>query len=333
MKAFLKTCCIIVLFLLGFGIALTVAGCALGGADKVSEVVKDVTGGKVDIGLDPSGDFMGVKVGDITSDDVIDKVKGIMDNKVYDIEDFGSMYDNAQTTFTGDVEKFNISANGIDRLELDLGGCTMNLITSSDQDFAIDAKNVDKLQAYVKNDTLHVISTKNGSIKGAEIKKSVINLYVPEDISFDEVKIELGAGALKVDAIDGDKIEIKLGAGEAQVKSLGCDKLEVKMGAGSVKIEDAAVKKLEANVGAGSFFYEGAVNGDVKLDCSAGSTEVKLTNKEKEFDQKIECSAGSVKVGSKTYAGLSKTEKIDNKADADLEIKCSAGSVRVSFNN
>ena len=333
MKAFMKTCCIIVLFLLGFGIALTVAGCALGGADKVSEVVKDVTGGKVDVSLDPRGDFVGVTVGNLSSDDVIEKVKGILDSKVYDIDDYGSMYDKDQATYGGDVEKFTFPEEDVEKLKIDLGGCTLNVIYTSENEFAVDAKNVDKMQAYVKGDTLHVISTRSGSIKGAEIKKSVVNLYVPKDASFDEAEIEMGAGVLHVDSLEAEKLKVELGAGEAQLKNLSCEKLEVKVAAGSIKFLDAISKKLEVKIGAGSFFYEGAVDGDVKVSCSAGSTELKLTNKEEDFDQMIECSAGSVKVGSRTYSGLSKTQKIDNDADADLEIKCSAGGVQVSFGN
>lgn len=318
------------MFLLGFGIAMTVAGCALGGADKVSEVVKDVTGGKVDIGLGEDG-FTGIKVGDVTSDDVIGKFKVIVDSKVYDLDDFGSMYDDKQETLKGDVEKFTISAKKVDKLELDLGGCTLNWITTSDSDFAIEGKNVDKMQAYVKGDTLHVISTKNGSITGSEIKKSVIDLYVPKDLDLDDIKIELGAGIIIADELSADDVTVELGAGEAQIKKVNCKDFEVKVGAGALKFDDGSVKKFKVKVGAGSFIFKGKIEGDAKVDCSAGSVELKLKNDDKDFDYQIDCAAGSVKVGDKRYSGLTKSDKIDNNADADFEIKCAAGSVQVDF--
>ena len=57
MKNFMRTCGIIALFLFGFGLALTVAGVALGGVDKVSSVVREVTDGKFDLNLGENGNF------------------------------------------------------------------------------------------------------------------------------------------------------------------------------------------------------------------------------------------------------------------------------------
>ena len=190
---------------------------------------------------------------------------------------------------------------------------------------------MDKLQAYVDGDTLHLVSTKNGSITGSDIKKTEIILYVPADFAFDKAKLDLGAGALKAETIVAKKIEFKLGAGDVEVKTLDCDDLELKVGAGSVRIKDASVGKAKSEVGAGSIEINGSIDGDAEFSCAAGNIDITLTNDYNDFDYKVDCSAGNVQLGDKKYTGLNKSAKIDNDAKNDMEIKCKAGNVKVVF--
>ena len=330
MKNFMRTCGIIALILFGLGMALTVAGCALGGADKVSSVVSDVTGGKFEVNLGGDGNYS-LQLGDISTNEVKEALKGILDNKIYNMDDFGSLFDSNQETKQGTVEKYQVSSAGVEELKLDLGGCVFTMEESEDDDFWVEARNVDKLQAYVDGDTLHLVSTKNGSIKGSDIKKTEVILYVPADFVFDKAKLDLGAGVLKADTFAAEKIEFKLGAGEVEVNHLDCDALELKVGAGSVRIKDASIGKVKSEVGAGSIEINGSVNGDAEFSCSAGNIDIALSNDYNDFDYKVDCSAGNVQLGEKKYTGLNKSEKIDNDAKNDMEIKCMAGNVKVVF--
>ena len=330
MKNFMRTCGIIALILFGLGMALTVAGCALGGADKVSSVVSDVTGGKFEVNLGGDGNYS-LQLGDISTDEVKEALKGILDNKIYNMDDFGSLFDNNQETKQGTVEKYQVSSAGVEELKLDLGGCVFAMEESEDDDFWVEARNVDKLQAYVDGDTLHLVSTKNGSIKGSDIKKTEVILYVPADFVFDKAKLDLGAGVLKAETFAAEKIEFKLGAGEVEVNHLDCDALELKVGAGSVRIKDASIGKVKSEVGAGSIEINGSIDGDAEFSCSAGNIDIALSNDYNDFDYKVDCSAGNVQLGDKKYTGLNKSEKIDNDAKNDMEIKCMAGNVKVVF--
>jgi hypothetical protein len=331
MKSFMKGCGIVALFLLGAGLALTIAGCALGGPQQITSVVKDVTGGKVDINFD-SIDNWGINVGGVSSDDIKDVLKGIADNKIYDMDDFGSLFSEGQKTLTGDVEKFCIESAGVEKLRFDIGGCEMTIKESDDDNFWVEAKNVQKFQAYVDDNTLRIVNTsKEKSLSGLNIKNVKITLYVPGDFACEKAEIELGAGILQSAGFVAEKAEFKIGAGELKLGSMDCDEVEIEVGAGNVEISNANVDKLDVKIGAGNMSFDGTVYKDAKVKCSLGNMNVKLKNEFEDFNYKVECALGNIKLNGKQYSGLAKEEKIDNSADQDMKLECATGNIEVMF--
>ena len=332
MKGFIKGCGIVVLFLLGAGLALTIAGCALGGPQQITNVVRDVTDGKVNINLDPSGDNWGINIGGVSSDDVKDALKGIMDNKIYDMDDFGSLFNNGKETLSGDVEKYRIDASDIEKLRLDIGGCELTIKESEDDDFWAEAKNVQKFQTYVDGNTLRVVNTsKEKNLTGLNIKNMKITLYVPSDFVCEKAEVELGAGILLSEGFVAKKAEFKIGAGELKLGSMDCDDVEIEVGAGNVEIARANLDKLEVKIGAGNMSLEGSIHKDAKVKCSLGNINLKLKNAFDDFDYRVECAAGNINLNGKQYTGLAKEEKIDNEADQDMKLECAAGNIEVMF--
>ncbi|MBR4608099.1 MAG: DUF4097 family beta strand repeat protein [Lachnospiraceae bacterium] len=330
MKGFIKGCGIIVLFLLGAGLALTIAGCALGGPQQITNVVRDVTDGKVDINLDSNN--WGINIGGVSSDDVKDALKGIMDNKIYNMDDFGSVFNNGKETLSGDVEKYSIDAAGVEKLRLDIGGCELTIKESDDDNFWVEAKNVQKFQAYVDGETLRVVNTsKEKSLTGLNIKNVKITLYLPTDFTCEKAEVELGAGILLSDSFVAEKAEFKIGAGELKLGSMDCDEMEIEVGAGNVEISNANVDKLNVKIGAGNMSFDGTVYKDAKVKCSLGNINLKLKNEFEDFNYKVECALGNIKLNGKQYSGLAKEEKIDHGADQDMKLECATGNIEVMF--
>ncbi|MCR5460350.1 MAG: DUF4097 domain-containing protein [Acetatifactor sp.] len=312
MKSFVKGCAIAALFLFGLGMTMVIAGCALGGVDETNKIVQEVK--------------------DKIPADVKEKVQGILDSKIYSIDDFGGVFKDGEKTLEGDVKKFSLSADGVEKIKLDIGGCEVTILDSEDDDFWVEAKNVQKFQAYVDGETLHVVNTsKEKTISGLNIKNVKITLYVPEGLVFDKAEIELGAGIIHSDAFAAKKAEIKIGAGDLQLKSMDSDDVKIQIGAGNVEIGDASIDKLECKVGAGNFTLKGELHDDVKVDCAMGNISLDLKNAYKDFDYEVKCSAGNIDLNGKKYTGLSKEEKIDNDAEHEMKLECSVGNVDVSF--
>ncbi len=332
MKKFIKGCLCVALFFLGAGLALAIAGCALGGADQVSSVVQSVTGGKVNVNLDPSSESFGINVGGFSTDDVKNAFVGILDNKIYNIEDYGTIYDDGEEILTGNVEKHLLSTGDVDKLRIDVAGCELKLVRSEDEGFWIEAKEVSQLQAYVKEDVLRIISTlKNKTISGADIKKSVITLYIPEEYCFEEAEVELGAGIFRTEELYAKQLKLEVGAGQAITEKVICDECKVEIGAGDGTFTDAELGKLDCEVGAGNLSLKGVLNEDVKVSCAMGNIDLKLSNKVTDFDYKIECAAGNVDLDGRKYSGLANSQKIDNDAGREMKLECSVGNVTVRF--
>jgi len=181
MKGFIKGCLIAALILVGAGLALTISGVILTDADQVARSVDSVTGGKVNFDIDPSDGRFEIAFGDYSTADLRNAVGKILDHRIYDVADDGDIYDEAQELFSGDVESQCFPGADVQRLDLDAGGCSIQVLLSEDANYYVAAKSIEKLQAYVSGETLYVKSTRSGKLSGEEIKNAVILLYVPEE--------------------------------------------------------------------------------------------------------------------------------------------------------
>jgi len=143
-------------------------------------------------------------------------------------------------------------------------------------------------------------------------EKMVIDVYVPEGMVFESVKLELDAGKIIADCLNT------------------AQKLEVDVDAGSVEIDSYTAKFIEADVDAGSAkFYGGSFSKSAELSCDAGSIEFNFEGAEDSVNYVLEASAGSIKINGEKYQGLSYEQKIDHHADRTLKAEISAGSIEI----
>ena len=139
MKSFVKTRGILGMLVMGVGVLMVTAGCAVGGVDEAGRAVKEAAE-------------------KIPVDNIKNTVKGILDNKIYNIDDFGTVFKEGEKILEGDVEKTVLESEGVKKLRLDVGGCEVTFVPSEDEDFWVEAENVQKFQAYVDGEELHVIN-------------------------------------------------------------------------------------------------------------------------------------------------------------------------------
>ena len=324
MKGFIKGCLITALVLLGAGVALTISGVFLTDKEQVAKSVETVTGGRVTVDLDPSDGTFGITAGDYSTDDLKNALGSILDNKIYDLNDYGTVYEAYEETLSGDAF-LNFEKDGVQNLKLDVGGCTLQVLNAEDDRFSVKANHVDKLQSYVKGDTLYLKSTRSGKISGLDIKTSEIILYVPDDFGFEEADMEVGAGLMNLTRLQAKKASIDL------IGKCTSEDLSVKVGAGDLTINEMNVKELNCKVGAGNLKLTGELKGNAKAECSMGNITLNLSNKMSDFNYKLESSMGNIDLGSEKYSGLAAEKKIDNDAPYTVKLECSMGNIDVNF--
>lgn len=320
MKKFMKVCAIIALILVLVGLALGIAGSTVKGRNTISEVVDNVTGGRVRINLNPEERNWGITIGD----DIFDS----LDEVNYDIRDSVS-FDSNYPVLNGNIGKYALEGTVAD-MEIEAGGCSFRVRKSGDDSFYVEAEGAGKFQAYVEEETLY-IKTTTGSKQWSEISGSKVTLYVPANYIFGEIKINLGAGVLEFPNLHAENAALEVGAGQIEADGAEVQRLEINVGMGQIELTDMNVTDLTAEVGMGEFVAEGALNGNVDAECSMGNLELRIAGQQEDFNYELSGAMGSLTLDGKSYSGFSQEKSIDNGAAKRMELDCSMGNVTVKF--
>ncbi len=88
---------------------------------------------------------------------------------------------------------------------------------------------------------------------------------------------------------------------------------------------------MDIELGMGSFNYTGSLAGDMNLECSMGSANIKLANDIKDYNFKCDVSAGTIKYGNEKITNASVDKEVNNGSKSTIDIDCSMGTVVVDF--
>ena len=357
MKKFMKGCGILALVLIGVGVTLGMAGRSVAGQATIRAVVEDVTGGRIRMDggnwwgwnfvinhhnayaqeYDVVEQVLSVEQTDVLSivegDDVIDGGYASEDwetgwEGLYDIEDAFD-FDEVYQIWKGNVAKYQLGTD-IEDLDIELGGGSFTTIVSDDDNFYVEAEGVHKFQGFVEDNTLYIKSTstsRGGSQKGE------VTLYVPENYYFEEVEIDVGAGALWFSNLNAQEASLEVGAGSIALNDPKVQDLDVSIGAGKIDMTGMEAGNLDVEVGAGELIAEGTVLNNADVECAMGNVEIGLAGSENDFNYYLEGHMGSIQVGDSGYisGGFSQKRTIDNRASKEMEIECSMGNITIWF--
>ena len=319
MKKFVRFCGVSILTLIILGAIFMVIGISTVGWDSMGELVSKLSDGKISF-------EDGIRVED---EGVLDFVNKLNSNAIFDIHD-STMFDKGETVWKGDVKKTKVAKDSIEDLDLEIGGCLFEVKESEDDAYYVEYEGKGKSQAYAKGDKLYikVLNTDSINLDG---DNNCFTLYVPQGAVLGKADIELGAGQMKLDALQVDDLKVELGAGQIVSNNLQVSNLAVSVGAGDFTLKEAKLGEVKIEVGAGNCSIEGDVSEELKADCAMGNITLKLEGKETDYDYELECVSGNLKVGETEYSGLAKETKVDNDADRELDLQCVMGNIEVEF--
>lgn len=319
MKKFMKGCAITAAILLVLGAAMAIVAVSIKGTPGINDVVHSVTGGRINVDLDwTDGDW------------------GIFDESYYDIDE-ETMFDKDYSIVSGDVEQYSLG-NAIRSLDMEVGGCSVTIKDSSDNNFYVEAENMGKFQCYVEDETLYLKSTRkvnHGTGLGDEFKRHKITLYIPQNaqkiFTFENVDIEFGAGSLGIDTLSAEELNLEVGAGQIAAGFLEARECNIEVGMGEICVVDMLVGDLNAQTGMGHLQMSGFVDGDLTAECSMGAIELKLANEKNDFNYQLESAMGSVEIDGESFAGMAHEKTVDNGAERTMKVECAMGAVEITF--
>lgn len=295
MKAFMKTCGILALILIVVGLGMALVAGSIQGPITWADFKKSV--------------YWDDNIPESIENQVMAGLEHLDSGQRFEMEEHVN-FDSENPIYEGDIEQ-TFTASEIQDLEIEVGACGLEVQDSEDGDFHIKVQNAGSYQGYVKDGTFHIRSIRKTTFRDGI--KCRIKLYVPENFTFEEVELALGAGQINwKSAVRASEMEIELGAGEIILKEL-------------------AVGKLTAEVGAGSLEAAGDIREKADVTCAMGNIDLKLDGAEDSFNYEVDVAMGNVEIDGKTYSGLATEKDIDNNAARDISAECAMGNISISF--
>ncbi len=221
------------------------------------------------------------------------------------------------------MDTINFESSDINSLEIEV--VFTNLII----------KKGDFLQAETNNENINF----NQNNKIVQIKekehtwfvgnnKGDLVVYIPENISFDTVKIKAGAGKIQIENIDTRKLSLELGAGETSIQKLNVlEKCKIESGAGKVSILNGYINELDLDLGVGKFSMTSAIKGNSKINAGIGSLELNVLGSKNDYVIKANKGIGNILID-----GLNVSDNYTyGNGEDTLNIEGGIGSINVNF--
>lgn len=229
--------------------------------------------------------------------------------------------------------KNDVFEGDINRINIDLKYAELTIEKTEENTFRVDAENV--ANSYVcKNVEGELIiddNIKNWVNYEHDYHPTII-LYIPENVNFEEIDIDMGAGHVNANYLRTLDLSIDMGAGEFDGNNINANDAKLSVGAGYLSIDKFVSNTVKLDCGTGKMEIYGDIQGDADIDCGLGNLELSVSNAESYYDYDIKCGIGNVSVGDQSYSGVACEKEIDNDSEYKMKIDCGVGSVEVNFN-
>ena len=350
MKKFTKVCLYTALIMFIIGAAMCGVGWLFGGFRQLNSMdIRGITGGFADIPFVYKVLPGGGKAYRFYSDDdtVWQKNYGNWDRISDHPGDIGDI--------DGPAPALNLTADTLQDLYIDLGGCTLYIEESEDEYVRLAMSgDTDNFRYHAEDGKLSIVRNPDWSYwhTGLGHADDKVYLCLPKGMAFRRIDIlfgagriesaglmtagayiEVGAGECNIDSLTADEEAMfSVGAGRIELDSLSCDIAGIEVGAGALSINDAEIATdTDIDLGMGSVDISGLIKGYMNVDCSMGTVNLDLLDAEKDHDYEIDCSMGTVNIGSHVYSGLADEKLISNGSSSYFDIDCSMGTVNITF--
>jgi len=171
-----------------------------------------------------------------------------------------------------------------------------------------------------------VIKEEKHNLFDTDTKK--LTVYVPEDLVFEGVSINAGAGNIKVEELNSDNLFMDLGAGNVTIDNVLVTKeIEIDGGAGNLTIENGSMNNLDLDLGVGDVSVTANLQGDIDINTGVGKTEVNILGNKEDYEIEVDKGFGKV-----TIDGIDvKDEYTFGRGINSIDIDGGIGNINVNF--
>ena len=134
-----------------------------------------------------------------------------------------------------------------------------------------------------------------------------LTIYIPENYSFSNIKLDTGVGLINIDSLMSNKIEFDLGVGDITINNL------------------IANDYIEIDSGVGKVYFNGNLLGNSKIDTGLGSIDINILNNMENYKFIITEGIGNTKLN-----GNDINTNIYGNGNNTITINSGLGSVKIN---
>lgn len=247
---------------------------------------------------------------------------GIFSLLMFGLSEVSNYFDNNDTKVMENLKEMNINAEDVSILNIDIKYA--NLIIKPGDNLKVETNN--KYITNKQDENKLIISEKKHNWFNKE--KSDLIIYIPQNIIFDGVSIETGAGIVEIDSLSTKILEFNLGAGKTSINNLIVSgNAEIDGGAGELTILNGNINNLDIDTGVGKCTLRSELIGNNEIDVGVGELNITLLGNKEDYRVIAEKGIGSIKLENENI----KSEQAYGVGTNNLNVSGGVGSININF--
>lgn len=241
---------------------------------------------------------------------------------LFGISQFSGILGLTKNTEIKNMEVINSVKTEPTSLEIDLKTAGLELKTGSEFTIETNSKNV-KIQE--RGREVKIKETSHNWMKANN--QATVQVTIPKDAIFTEVKIETGAGNIIIDNLTTDEFDLDIGAGKVEIKNLTVTReTEIDGGAGKVDILAGIINNLDLDMGVGKCTLTAILTGTNKIDAGVGELNINLLDTKDNYRIQLEKGLGSIKLNQEEV----QQNVVYGAGKSSIKVKGGIGAVHVT---
>lgn len=219
---------------------------------------------------------------------------------------------------------------------LEVSNSTGKLLILEGDTFKVEAENVsENFQAKVSNNGTLKVSDDNNGInflwfhsKGSKNPNTKITVYLPKEFSAEEIKLNTGAGNVKIEGVQTKYLQLKAGAGNTTGSNIIAEKVKIEGGVGNVNFENINFTDSDFDCGIGNLTVQGVLLGKNKFDAGVGDVNLYLIGDMDDYDIKVDAGVGNIRLNGER---ISREYRNNNNSSNSIDIDGGVGNVTIDI--
>lgn len=230
--------------------------------------------------------------------------------------------DNNSIVLNGDKIETVFNNNEVTTLKIDIEYADLEIQNGDNLRVETNSKNIickqDGNKIEIEEKDINLFSNKD---------KTKLIIYIPEDIKFETVRIETGAGEINIEKIKTEEARLEIGAGKVTINNIEATKeARIEGGAGEVEILSGQINDLNLDMGVGKFILNSKLTGDNKINAGIGNLEIKLLDEKENYSIEANKGIGNIRLNGEQISGNTKY----GNGETDLKVDGGIGNIDIT---